>query len=139
VCDDRTALVALLVDNPSLSVPRALSTVAQRRTAYLVTDDPEWGGGFVERLRSLGFDALYNGTSTACDDLVAMMRGALVLRAAVPSQFSNLASILSGVPIVAFADAAAKAGTRKAKFYGQQARELERAWANEGLLNITYV
>ena len=96
--------------------------VHHKRKAYLVTDDPHWGLGYAERLVAAGVDVRHNlSSSHSTDDLVeagashlietgasqraatalaALMAGSRILRpGCMASQFSWLASVLSGVPM----------------------------------------
>lgn len=79
--------------------------------AYLVTDDPQWGRSYAERLNARGIDTLFNFSSSPMDDLQIMLGGkAIILAALVSSKFSALAATLSGVPLYHFALAAPAAG-----------------------------
>lgn len=91
--------------------------------AYLVSDDPKWAEGYVRRLQASGIDVLHNHTATPTDDLAALMSGSLIARAAVISQFSNLASIMSGIPLLSFGAAASPECVYETKH-----RALARTW-----------
>lgn len=110
---------------------------AEYTGVYLVSDDPRWAFTFSARLRALGVDLVHNATATPTDDLAALMSGALIVRAATISQFSNLASILSGVPMLSFRTAATP-DSKLAESRAATSLHLERAWAAEGILNVSY-
>ena len=62
------------------------------------------GSLFVARLRHEGIDTSFREHSSPIDDLAAMMHARVIVRAApVSSHFSELAAVLSGVQLVAFA------------------------------------
>ena len=62
------------------------------------------GSLFVARLRREGIDTSFREHSSPIDDLAAMMHARVIVRAApVSSHFSELAAVLSGVQLVAFA------------------------------------
>jgi hypothetical protein len=74
-----------------------------RLAAHLITDDPKWGALYVARLRAAGIDTSFRANgSAAVDDLAAMMAGRVIVRAALVSQFSELACVLSDVPLISF-------------------------------------
>ena len=62
------------------------------------------GSLFVARLRHEGIDTSFREHSSPIDDLAAMMHARVIVRTApVSSHFSELAAVLSGVQLVAFA------------------------------------
>ena len=106
--------------------------------AHLITDDAEWGSQYVQRLRAAGVDTSYNApgaratggnnhsSSSAIDDLASMMAAKVVVRAStLSSHFSDLACILSHVPLVAFMSPAAPSTTQQ-QHHGGDAEDGEQ-------------
>ena len=129
--------------------------------AHLITDDAEWGSQYVQRLRAAGVDTSYNApgaratggnnhsSSSAIDDLASMMAAKVVVRAStLSSHFSDLACILSHVPLVAFMSPTAPSTTQQ-QHHGGDAEDGEQVvlsggghggwYAANGLLNATYL